>query len=167
MRSRTIVIAAFVLAIVFAVSSVAMARGFGKSDKGYHSRQGLMGLRTVMELNLSDSQKDQALKIMEKYQNNRAEVRESLIKERDSLRTAIQADEFNEGNTREVFQKASSIREDMFIERAKMMTEMKKILTPDQIKVLNERKAERLEKMKGHMDHRRAMVDKWSRDCLR
>ena len=120
-----------------------------------------------MELNLSDSQKDQALKIMEKYQNNRAEVRESLIKERDNLRTAIQADEFNEGNARKAFQKASSIREDMFIERAKMMTEMKKILTPDQIKVLNERKAERLEKMKGRMDHRRAMVDKWSRDCLR
>ena len=164
MRSRTIVIAAFVLAIVFAVSSVAMARGFGKSDKNYRSGQ---GLRIVMELNLSDSQRDQALKIMETYQIDRVKARGDLIKDRDNLRKALQADKVNEQGVRKAYKKLSSVREDRLIARTKMMTEMKAILTPEQVKLLDERTAERSDRMKSQRGYGKSFTGGWSGDCPR
>ena len=164
MRSRTIVIAAFVLAIVFAVSSVAMARGFGKSDKNYRSGQ---GLRIVMELNLSDSQRDQAIKIMETHQIDRVKARGDLIKDRDNLRKALQADKVNEQGVRKAYKKLSSVREDRLIARTKMMTEMKAILTPEQVKLLDERTAERSDRMKSQRGYGKSFTGGWSGDCPR
>ena len=145
MRSRTVVVAAFVLAIVFAVSSVAIARGHGRSGGGYCDGQGFAGpgsggpgLEAVMGLNLSDSQRDQALKVTEIYQIDRIKARGELIKDRNNLRTALQADKFNEQDVRKAYKKLSSMREDRLVARTKMMTEMKAILTPEQVKVLDE-----------------------------
>ncbi|MEA3487025.1 MAG: Spy/CpxP family protein refolding chaperone [Thermodesulfobacteriota bacterium] len=167
MRSRTIVIAAFVLAIVFAVSSMAMARGFGKSDRGYRSGQGLMGLRTVMELNLSDSQKDQALKIMETYQIDRVKARGDLIRDRDNLRKTLQVDKVNEQGVRKAYKKLSLVREDRLIARTKMMTEMKAILTPEQVKLLDERTAERFDRMKSQRGYGKSFSGGCFGDCTR
>ena len=177
---KSIVVMAVVLAVVFAVSSMAMARGCGRGlnrncpvqgFEGQESRGtgfdcprfGGMGfdgpsLRAVMDLNLSDSQRDQAIQIMETFQIDRIKTRGTMIKERDNLRTVLQADEFDEAKAREAFQKMSSIRENMLISKTKMMNEMKKILTPDQIKMLDERKAGRFggEKGKRRMGQREA-----------
>ncbi|MBN2539036.1 MAG: Spy/CpxP family protein refolding chaperone, partial [Deltaproteobacteria bacterium] len=91
-------------------------------------------------------------------QIDRIKTRGTMIKERDNLKTILQADEFDEAKAREAFQKMSSIRENMFISKTKMMNEMKKILTPDQIKMLDERKAGRSGWLKGkrRMDQREA-----------
>ena len=86
---------------------------------------------------------------METFQIDRIKTRGTMIKERDNLKTVLQADEFDEAKAREAFQKISSIRENMFISKTKMMNEMKKILTPDQIKMLDERKPGKSDRMKG------------------
>ena len=174
MRSRTVVVAAFVLAIVFAVSSVAIARGHGRSGGGYCDGQGFAGpgsggpgLEAVMGLNLSDSQRDQALKVTEIYQIDRIKARGELIKDRNNLRTALQADKFNEQDVRKAYKKLSSMREDRLIARAKMMTEMKAILTPEQVKLLDERTAERSDGLESQRDCGRPFAGKWSGDCPR
>ncbi len=174
MRSRTVVVAAFVLAIVFALSSVAIARGHGRSGGGYCDGQGFAGHRSggpgpgaVMGLNLSDSQRDQALKITETYQIDRVKARGGLIKERENLRKALQTDKVNEQDVRKAYKKLSSMREDRLIARAKMMTEMKAILTPEQLKLWDERKAERSDWGRGHADSKGSRSGKWSGDCPR
>ena len=156
MRSRNIVIAVFVLALVFAVSSMAIAKGNGRSGGGYYAGQGFAGpgsggpgLGGLMGLNLSDSQKEQALKIMETHQIDRVKARGDLIRNRDNLRKTIQADKVNEQSVRKAYKKLSSLREDRLIARTKMMTEMKAILTPEQVKLLDERTAEPSDRMKS------------------
>jgi Spy/CpxP family protein refolding chaperone len=174
MRSRTVVVAAVVLAIVFAVSSMAIARGQGRSGGGYCDVQGFAGpgsggpgLGAIMGLNLLDSQRDQALKIMETYQIDRIKTRGEVIKESDNLRKALQADKVNEQDVRKAYKKLSLIQEDMLITRAKMMTEMKAILTPEQLKLWDERKAERPYRGRECANPMGPGYDKWSPDCPR
>lgn len=125
-----------------------------------------------MDLNLSDSQRDQAIQITEKYQISRVKAMGILIKERDNLRAALKADEFNEETARQAFQKLSSIRENLFIERVKMMKEMKAILTPEQVKLWDERKAGRSDWSRKRAGcggpitgSRSGESHRWSRDC--
>jgi len=72
-----------------------------------------------MDLNLSDSQRDQVIKIMETHQIDRVKARGDLIKDRDNLRKALQADKVNEQGVRKAYKKLSSVREDMLISRTK------------------------------------------------
>ncbi|MBW2560264.1 MAG: Spy/CpxP family protein refolding chaperone, partial [Deltaproteobacteria bacterium] len=133
---KSIVIMTVVLAVVFAVSSLAMARGYGRSNGGYCAGQGFAGpglgggpgLGAIMGLDLSDSQRDQALKIMESHQIGMIKARGERIKERENLREALQSDTFNEEKVRHAHKKLSSLREDRLVAKVKAMTEMKAIL---------------------------------------
>lgn len=152
---KSIVAAAVILAVVFAVSSVALARGYWREGGGYCSGQGFggpefggpgsMGTRfgLMQDLNLSDEQRDQALKITESHQIEMIKARGDLIKAHDTLRDALQADTLNEEKVRQAYKKLSSLREDRLVARAKMMSELKAILTPEQVKLLDERTADR------------------------
>ncbi|MEA2014615.1 MAG: Spy/CpxP family protein refolding chaperone [Thermodesulfobacteriota bacterium] len=165
MRSRTLVMAAVVLAVVFVVSSMAIARGHGRSAKGHFD--GPVGLGAVMALNLSDSQKDKAIKIEEEYKISRIKARGELMKKYDDLRVALQADKINEHNIRKTYKKLSLTREDMLIAQAKMMTEMKSILTPEQLKLWDERKIERPRRGREYADPMGQGHNKWYPDCPR
>jgi Spy/CpxP family protein refolding chaperone len=110
------------------------------------------GLKTFIELNLSDSQKSQVLDILEKYQRERQDTLDSLLEARKYLSTVIHAVEFNEENVRKAYRKVSPIEEDLFVLRAKMMVELRAMLNPEQIELLRERRAQRTEKMRGRWE---------------
>jgi len=178
---------AVILAVVFAVSSMALARGYGRGGGGYCAGQGFGGPGSaacigpgsggpgfggpgpgaIMGLNLSDSQRDQALKIMETYQIERIKTRGESIKENDNLRKALQADKVNEQDVRKAYKKLSSIQEDTLIARAKMMTEMKAILTPEQAKLLDERTEERSDGLESQRGYGRPFSGGWPGNCPR
>ena len=140
---KSIAVAAMVLAMVFAVSSMAMARGFGKGGGGYWgdqcSARTPYGLRGVMSLDLSDGQRDQAIKIIENHQIDRIKTQGDLLRAHDELRTALQAVTVDEKAVREAYKNVSSLREDRIVARAKTMSELRAILTPEQLKELDER----------------------------
>lgn len=142
---KSIVVLSVILAVVFALSSSALARGYGKGGGGYWAGQGpagtQFGLRGVMGLDLSDTQRDQAIKIMENHQIDRIKTQGDLLKAHDALSKALQADTIDEKAVRDAYKKVSSLREDRIVARAKMANEMKAILTPEQVKVLDERAA--------------------------
>jgi Spy/CpxP family protein refolding chaperone len=123
---------------------------------GHHRRGGmgfrLMGLRTFMELNLSDSQKSQVLNILEKYQRGRQDTLNSLLEARKHLSTVIHVEEFNEDDVRKAYRKLSSIEEESFVLKAKIMAELRAVLNPEQIELLRERRAQRTERMRGRLE---------------
>ena len=143
---------ALVLVIVLAGAFAATAGVF----PGHHRRGGmgfrLMGLKTFIELNLSDSPKSHVLNILEKYQRERQDTLDSLLKTRKHLSTVIHAEGFNEGDVRRAYQQVSSIEEELFVSRAKIMAELRSVLNPEQIELLRERRAQRIEKMRGRLE---------------
>jgi len=184
---------AVALAVVFAVSSTVMARGYGRSGEccagpafeGQEVRGpgfggpdfdcprfegrgfGGPGLALIMGLDLSDSQRDQALKILETYQIDRIKDRGAFIKEHENLRKALQVDTVNEQEIRAAFKKVASMQEDRLVARAKVMNEIKSILTPEQVKLLDERTKKRPDCNQERRGHDRPFADRRGGGCPR
>jgi Spy/CpxP family protein refolding chaperone len=140
------------LAIILTAGGAAMAGDFSALRNRHGPRDGFIGLKTLLELKLSDSQEAELLDIITKYQNDRKEVMDSLKAAGKKLSTIVHAEEFNEEDVRKAFREASSLREELFVSRAKMMAEIKTVLNPEQIALLKERKIRRIEKMRGLFD---------------
>ena len=73
----------------------------------------------------------------------------------------VHGEDFDEAKVREIFQKGISQREDAFVEHAKMVTEMKTVLTPDQVETLQQKGTEFFENVQNRMHTRHAMFDRW------
>jgi Spy/CpxP family protein refolding chaperone len=135
--------------------------GFGM-HRGMH--QGMMGMNMFMDLNLSDTQKDQVQAIITKYRDQRENTADELRQTmRETMFNAIFAEEFNEEKVREAFRKSSEAREDMVVQKAKMIAEIKTILDPEQVELLKERKTQMMEKGRGCGGFRQMMF----RSCFR
>lgn len=142
-------VAVVAVSVVFALASMAEARPFGPK-RGM--RPGLGGLKAFLELKLSESQQGDMMNIINKYQPETEGLRHRMMEARRNLRAVLRAEPFHEGDARRAFGEASLIREEMFVLRARMMTELKAVLTPEQKALLEARRAQRAEKMKHHFD---------------
>jgi Spy/CpxP family protein refolding chaperone len=136
------------MVFIFSAAFVAEARPFGPHVQKRGMGLGLAGLRAFHDLKLSDTQLESIINIIDKYQSQRDTFRNSMVEVRENLRAVLQAEQFNEEDARKAFREASAVREDMFVLRAKMMAELRSVLTPEQLELLKERKAKRLERMK-------------------
>jgi len=137
------------VSMAFALAVAAEARTFGPK-RGM--KFGLGGLKGFLELKLSDAQQGEMMNIINKYQTEREGLRDRVIEVRRNLRVVLHAEPFNEGEARKAFREASAMREEMFVLRAKMMTELRAVLTPEQKELIKERRAQRAEKMKQRLE---------------
>ena len=152
MKSRKkLFVVGIVVTMVFAGAMAAMAGDFpcrrGKPGFGH----GFLGLKAMLELKLSESQQTQVLGIIGKYEDEMKNKRDSIREARKNLMTAMHAEVFDEGKVRTAFKKLSSIREESIVSRGKMMSELKAVLTPEQMALLKERKAQRKERIKARL----------------
>ena len=105
--------------------------GFGM-HRGMHG--GMMGMNMFKDFNLSDTQKDQVQAIITKYRDQRENTGDELRQTmRETMFNAIFAEKFDEEKVREAFRKSSKAREDMVVQKAKMIAEIKTILDPEQV----------------------------------
>ena len=152
MKSK-VLIAALALTIIFAGAFAVDAMHFGRHS-GFKGVMGsrILGLKTLIQLNLSDSQKSRILSIIEKYENDIENAKNNLREARHNIRAALQAGEFNENEIRNAYRQAAPIKEELLVMGAKMMAEMKTVLTPEQLQLLEESKARRIEEIRGRFD---------------
>jgi len=138
------------VSMAFALAFAAEARPFGP-NRGMKS--GLGGLKGFLELKLSEAQQGEMMNIINKYQPEKEGLRNRMMEAGRNLRAVLRAEPFNEGEARKAFREASAMREEMFVLRAKMMTELKALLTLEQKELIKERRAQRAEKMKEHLEN--------------
>jgi len=147
---------ALTMVLVIVILSIGAFAATAGIFPGHHRRGGMgfrvPGLKTFIELNLSDSQRARILSIIETYQRERQDTLDSLLEARKHLSTAVHAQEFNEDNVRKAYRQVSSMEEEAFVSRAKMMAELRAVLNPEQIELLRERRAQRTEKMRGSLE---------------
>ena len=147
---------ALTVVLVIVVLSIGAFAAKAGVFPGHHRRGGMgfrvPGLKTFIELNLSDSQRAKILSIIETYQRERQDTLDSLLEARKYLSTAVHTQEFNEDNVRKAYRKVSSMEEEVLVSRAKMMAELRAVLNPEQIELLRERRTQRIEKMRGRLE---------------
>lgn len=147
---------ALTVVVVLVVVSIGVFAATAGVFPGHHRREGMgfrvPGLKTFIELNLSESQRAQILSIIETYQRERRDTLDSLLEARKLLLKAVHTQEFNEDNVRMAYRKVSSMQEEAYISRAKMIAEIKAVLNPEQIELLRERRTQRIEKMRGRLE---------------
>lgn len=152
MKSKTAVSAAAAVLIVAAVAFAASAGppGHGFEGRGMKGKPG--GLQAFLDLNLAEAQQVQMREIIGKYENERERLREGMMEARKNISTVLRSSAFNEEEARKAFRKASAIREETFVMRARMMAELKAVLTPEQQQRLKDRRTRRLERMKSRFE---------------
>jgi len=154
MKLRNVLTVTVAIALILSGFTVASAKGFPGMHRRHGMGFGMMGLKTFLELNLTKDQESQLLTIIDKYKNSQKESRDSLRVAQKNLFKLAHEEKFNEVELRKAFQKASSIREDLFISRAKMRAEMKTVLTPEQLEKLKKNRAERAGRLRDRLNAR-------------
>jgi Spy/CpxP family protein refolding chaperone len=152
MKSHKMFVVGIVLAMVFSSAATAWARDFPVAHRGHGFGPGLAGLKIFLELKPSESQQVEMMNIFTKYRNEEKSLRESMVEARKNISTALDAEKFNEEQAREAFRKSSAVREELFVLRARMMSELKAVLTAEQAELLKDRKARRIERIKHRFD---------------
>jgi Spy/CpxP family protein refolding chaperone len=152
MKSKKVLVVGIILTMVFAGALAAMAGDFPSRHCRHSMGHGLFGLKAMLELKLSESQQTEMLDIIGKYENEMKNNRDSIRQARKNLMAAMHAEALNEEQLRTAFKQLSLIREESIVSRAKMMTELKAVLTPEQMALLKERKTQRMEWGKARLD---------------
>lgn len=147
----------FGLAILIAGTVAVKANAFGPS----HHKGGCLGLRALMDLDLSDSQKVDVRAIIGKYREQGKEIREQLLKAKEEAMKRIEVEPFDEEKVRQAFRQISPLLEDAMVLKAKFMAELRPELNPDQLELLKEKRSERSGRMKKDMQFRESMIDTW------
>ncbi|MDM8551003.1 Spy/CpxP family protein refolding chaperone [Desulfobacterales bacterium HSG2] len=156
-----------VAALVILFTGAVMAQKFGRFGMGGPGGPGMGGPggfgmgRGLMELDLSDAQKTEVADIIKKYRDQTENAVDSLMAAKKNLDTVIHVEEFNEADVRQTFQTIASAQEELVVLMAKIFSEIRPVLTPEQIASLEERRAGRAERMKEWIKFRRSMFDRW------
>ena len=157
---KRLLIATVTMALISGTAYAMPGHGMpGMGGLGGHFGEGL--LRALINLDLTESQEHEAALILSRYRDEGKERREALRKAFAELRVTSEADPFDEEAIRSAFKGVAAAGEEMAVHGAKLVAELKGILTPEQKASLEEHKAARHEKRKGRMENRTSFLDEW------
>jgi Spy/CpxP family protein refolding chaperone len=86
-------------------------------------------------------------------------VRGDIHQARQEMRTAMDQTPFNEAQVRAAYQGISPLLEDMVVLMAKIRSEIRSLLTADQIKTLDEKRAQHYQRKREQRDHFPGMMN--------
>ena len=144
MKLNKLLIIALAVTMFFGSTSTILAKG----ARGPH---GMDLTRFIEDLDLSEEQKVQVEAIIDKYEDDKDSLLESLKEAREKVSEVIFAEEFNEAAVRAAIGEVSPIMEELVVLHAKIIAELRTVLTPEQIGYLKGR----MEAMKEFRGHRR------------
>ncbi len=146
----------FILAILVSGLLTVQAGAFGPHHGG-----GMLHLKALMALDLSNSQKAEVKNIFDTYKDEGKEIRDRVMETKKGVREVMHSVTFDEENARLAFRQLSTNMEDMLVLKARIMVEIKKVLNPDQLNSLEENMQGRMKDMEENMRFRDSMIDTW------
>ncbi|MCJ7594534.1 MAG: Spy/CpxP family protein refolding chaperone [Desulfobacterales bacterium] len=146
MKPNKILTLGLALAMILGIALAAEARGPFPGAHGRSAGQGLMNLKSLLELDLSDAQKAEIQKIINQREGEMAALKQQSFPARKDLRKALRSEPLDENDLRKAYQALSSFREEHLVQGAKLRAELKQILTPEQRELLKKQKGHRMER---------------------
>lgn len=161
-KGLTIVLA---LAMIFTVGAPAMAgRGGWKNcdcDKAFHGRHGrrhgghgMMGLGFLRAVGLTTDQKKQVADVLKGYMPEMKTRTEAMTTARQAMIEAMTADDATEQSVRKAHADVAATGEALALLRFKITTDIRKLLTDDQLAAIRVHKAVRAERMQEKHERR-------------
>lgn len=140
------------LAEILTEDQMQKLREMKESRMGRFSHSGLAGKAGrfhgfMDDLNLSEEQREEIFTIFGKYQDTRQKGMQNFLDIHTAMSDILVQDEFNEQKVRELFQQQAPNLEERFVEHAKMLSEIKALLSPEQIETLQSKSANFIGKM--------------------
>lgn len=115
---------------------------------------------TLQELNLTAEQKKDLFAIVMKYRDAHKDTRQNMQnirKQFADMALDLLNEEFDEEKVRQTYRESTAKMEDTVVTAARMFAEMKTVLTPEQLELLQEKGAEFLEQMQSEGQRRPGM----------
>lgn len=164
-KGLTIVVA---LAMIFSVTSQAMAgRGGGKNCDGnkefrggHRGGHGMMGLGFLRAANLTDDQKKQVADILKGYLPDMKAKTEAMKTARQSMIDVMTADGATDQTVEDAYGEVAAAGKALALLRFNVTTEVKKVLTDEQIAAAKEKRSRRAERRQEKHERRWAKFEK-------
>ncbi len=122
---------------------------FGKFASRFHEG-GAKIQETLEALNLTTDQKRQVLSMFMNNRDMRQQGVQGFIVIHKELGDLLLTQEFDEQKVRELFRKNSTELENLFVQHAKMLAEIKAVLTPEQLDILKQKRIELFDELEKH-----------------
>jgi len=164
MKRTTLLTAVLAFAIIISMIVTAQAEAFAGGKGGYGpGGVGNVGMRALMQLDLSQDQKQSIYDILQKYRDEQQATRTSIQEHKKEFFDMTSDGNFDEDKARQAFQKSVLAIEEAFILRARIKSEINAVLTPEQLAELQQIRAENASRRQGrkHNEFRRAMLETW------
>lgn len=154
-------LAVFVLTVLMAATGMAQdlpgiqgARGL---DQGW---EGTI-IPYFIKLNLSETQKRQIASILKSNHDALKNGIAQVVQKRGALLDAIHSDAYNEAAVRQAAQSVAATQEELAVLRARVLSEVKSVLTAEQLAVVKELKTEIAAKAKGKLQQIGSLIELW------
>lgn len=115
----------------------------------------------LKDLNLTEDQRKQVFDIFNKYWEGHKEVVDNVSGVQKDVAKMILTEDFNEAKVRDLYKQSTAKFEDFVVSRAKMVSEMKAVLTPEQLKLLQDKVPQLIDELQKRMQMGRSFADTW------
>lgn len=115
----------------------------------------------MIHLNLTDAQKKEIADILKKYQESIKSDVNAVLEARKNLFDAIHADTYDENAVRATSRNAASAEEELAVLRAKIVSEIKAVLTPEQLAIIKQFEEDIFAKIKNKVETIQYLVQLW------
>ena len=163
MKRTIFMTAVLVIGLTISMIMTAQAEPFMGGKRGHgQSGAGISGMRALMQLDLSQDQKQTIYDILQKYQDEQQATRTRIKAHKKELFDMTSDGSFDEDKFRQAFQESVPAMEEAFVLRARIKSEIMAVLTEAQIEELQEVRAEHAGRRQGkNHEFRRAMLETW------
>ena len=153
-RSFYLLLVGLVILLGSVVTNLAMARGG-------HGPGGGMPLKMLWDLDLTAEQKAAVGQLLPAYREEGEALKAKMHAARERMHALMTADVLDEDGIREAARAMAPIMEEMAVMRAHLMFDLKDILSPEQIRQIEEKRRGASERREKQRRFRRDMMETW------
>jgi Spy/CpxP family protein refolding chaperone len=159
-RKPLIILFAGCLLLAGAMTAFASIPRRGQPAEGGPGLRYLL-LKAFMQLNLSDSQEHEIALILKQNRDENREMMRKMMEARRRVGELTMADDLNEEAIRQAVREVASYGEKLAVKRAMVLHDIKKVLTPEQLTVVQQLREEMASKGKDRLRSGVSLLDAW------
>lgn len=172
------------LALMFTLAGAWRADAFlsGFGNQGKHGKAGVSGgpgnanmgitgdlgtgmesaiIKALIQLNLTEAQKQAIAAILKEYQQAVKESAIQVLDAKKDLFETIHSNVFDEEAVRTASKAVASAEEELAVLRATIVSEVRAVLTPEQIATLDQIKTDISARIKSRVEHIQYLINLW------